>query len=299
MKALLVLITIFNCLVTDAVPRTYVGSTPAHDVIRKFLGISLTDSIDFIRWKLEVRQRSFKLQCEYGLGKPGTPGFWNEKNVSFEGELSKTKNIYLLKSKGREVSMREVNVNILHFIDRNDHMLIGNGGYSYALNSTAKVKAEVEVEVEVEAKVEVKVEAKVKVEVEAKIKTPLVFEGRTPCQELSVQLGLNKGEACNKMKWYFLFYTDSVTGRPSYFLMAGIGYRKESMKKGRWEIVTEPNGDIIYRLYSDIWTRPLILLQGDDNILFFMDADGRLLVGNENFSYTLNRKEKEYPPIDR
>jgi hypothetical protein len=291
MKAFLIFIAMLNYLAAAAESGTFVGSTPAHLVIRNFLGISLTDSIDFIRWKLEIGQRSFKLQCEYGLGKPGTPGFWNGKNVSFEGELTKTKNIYQFRSKGREVSMREVDVNILHFVDQNNHMLSGNGGYSYALNTTAKVKAEVE------TKAKVKVEGEVKAQVN--MKTPLVFEGRTPCQELSVQLGLNKGEACDKMKWYFLFYTDSVTGRPSYFLMAGIGYRKESMKKGRWEIVTEPNGHIIYRLYSDIWTHPINLLQGDENVLFFVGSDGRLLVGNENFSYTLNRKEKEYPPIDR
>jgi hypothetical protein len=27
----------------------------------------------------------------------------------------------------------------------------------------------------------------------------------------------------------------------------------------------------------------------DDNILYFLDKDGELLVGNEKFSYTLNR----------
>jgi hypothetical protein len=288
MKVFLILIAILNCFSADADPRNYVGSTPAHEIIRKFLGISLTDSIDFIRWKLEIGPSSFKLQCEYGLGKPGTPGFWNRQNVSFDGELTKTKNIYQLRSKGREVSIRAVDVNILHFIVRNGHMLSGNGGYSYALNSTAQVKVEVKV------KAEVSIQSS-----QHKFERPLVFEGRTPCQELSVQLGLNKGEACDKMKWYFLFYTDSITGKPSYFLMAGMGYRKETMKKGRWEIVTEPKGHIVYRLYSDIWTHSLNLLQGDDNILFFMGADGRLLVGNENFSYTLNRKEKEYPPVTR
>jgi hypothetical protein len=41
------------------------------------------------------------------------------------------------------------------------------------------------------------------------------------------------------------------------------------------------------------WVRSLNLLKGDDNILF-VDADGRLLVGNEDFSYTLNRREEEY-----
>lgn len=78
--------------------------------------------------------------------------------------------------------------------------------------------------------------------------------------------------------------------------MGGMGYKKETMARGRWQIVTERDGRIIYRVYSDKWTRSLSLLKGDDNILFFIDADWRLLVGNEDFSYTLNRRKAEYPP---
>jgi len=252
-------------------------------MVRDFLQISLTDSIDFIRWKLEFGSGLFKLQCRYGLAKPGTPGFSNEQRVAFEGELTKSKNYYYLKYKGKGVSLLEVNVNVLHFLDRNNRMLSGNGGYSYALNSTRPV--------EVDA---VNIHS-----VQTSIKSPLVFEGRTPCSELPALLGLNKSEACNKMKWYFLFYTDSITGKPSYFLMGGMGYRKETMARGKWQIVTESDGRIIYRVYSDKWVHSLDLLKGDDNILFFIDAGGRLLVGNEDFTYTLNRRKKAYPPVKR
>ena len=100
-------------------------------------------------------------------------------------------------------------------------------------------------------------------------------------------------------QWYFLFYVDSVTSKPSYFLMGGMGYRKETMDSGKWQIVTEGKGRIIYRLYSDIWARPLSLVKGDDNMLFFIDANGRLLVGNEDFSYTLNRRKEEYAAVKR
>jgi len=33
----------------------------------------------------------------------------------------------------------------------------------------------------------------------------------------------------------------------------------------------------------------LYLLELDENILMFIDAQGNLLVGNEDFSYTMNR----------
>jgi hypothetical protein len=277
------LFSAFLCFVAGANVHTYVGSTPAHDVVRNFLQISSTDSIDFIRWKLEIGSTTFKLQCRYGLAKPGTPGFSNGQSVAFEGQLTKSKNYYQLKHKGKSLSLLEVNANVFHFLDGNNRMLIGNGGYSYALNSTHPIE---------ENKFNILSENK-------SIKSPLVFEGRTPCRDLHALLGLNKSEACNKMKWYFLFYTDSVTGKPSYFLMGGMGYRKETMAKGRWQIVTEQNGHITYRLYSDKWMRPLNLLKGDDNILFFIDERGRLLVGNEDFSYTLNRRKEEYSPVKR
>jgi hypothetical protein len=263
--------------------RTYVGSTPAHAVVRDFLQISLTDSIDFIRWKLEIGSGIFQLQCRYGLAKPGTPGFSNEQNVAFDGKLTKSKNYFYLKHEGKGISILEVNANVLHFLDGNNRMLSGNGGYSYALNSTRPIETD-----------GINIRS-----VQMSGKSPLVFEGRTPCSELPALLGLTKSEACNKMKWYFLFYTDSVTGKPSYFLMGGMGYRKETMTRGKWQIVTNSNGHLIFRVYSDKWVRSLNLLKGDENILFFIDANGRLLVGNEDFSYTLNKRNEEYPPVKR
>jgi hypothetical protein len=269
-------VLMFPCLIQA---QTFVGSTPAHLTIREFLHLSTTDSIDFIRWKLEIGGGKYNLHCSYGLAKAGTPGFSNEQSVAFSGKLTTRQHYYLLEQEGRSISIQEVNKNVLHFLDQNNHMLIGNGGYSYALNNTNPVASHA-VNIQTDQTVD---------------KGPLVYEGRTPCSELPQILGLKKSEACNKMKWYFLLYTDSITNKPSYFLMAGIGYRKETMAKGNWQMVTDQNGNISYQLYFNKWAHPLTLLKGDDNILFFTDNHGRLLVGNEDFSYTLNRRTTEYP----
>ncbi len=76
-----------------------------------------------------------------------------------------------------------------------------------------------------------------------------------------------------------------------------MGYRKETMERGTWQIITKENGRIIYEVIPDNRTYTLRLLKGDENVLFFIDASGRLLVGNEDFSYTLNRRKEEYPAI--
>src|SRR5688572_14702187 len=75
----------------------YQGSTPAHTAVREFLNISLTDSIDFIRWKLVFNGSSFELSCSYGLCQPGTPGFSNEKKVAFTGALKTVDHIFELR----------------------------------------------------------------------------------------------------------------------------------------------------------------------------------------------------------
>ena len=277
----LLLPLVLICWLVVPAQQIYVGSTPAHVFVRDFLQISLTDSIDFIRWKFVVGSGRFELQCQYGLSKAGTSGFVNEKRVGFKGELSKTENHYYLKHNGKLLPILEVNANLLHLLDQHYKMLIGNGGYSYVLNSIAPAKTD-----------HFNIQSE-----KSNAKSPLVFEGRTPCQELSTLLALNKSDACNKMKWYILFYTDSLSGKPSYYLKGGIGYRKETMERGNWEIITGINGRIIYKLNPDDRAYSLYLLKGDDNILFFIDSNGQLLVGNEDFSYTLNRRNEEYPKV--
>jgi hypothetical protein len=46
---------------------------------------------------------------------------------------------------------------------------------------------------------------------------------------------------------------------------------------------------VVYQLDPDQPDRTIYLLVGDRNTLFFLDKEGRLLKGDENFSYTLNR----------
>ena len=279
----LIALVIFCCVFTAQGKSTYVGSTPPDQVVRKFLNISLTDSIDFIRWKLEIGSSAFELECQYGLAKAGTPGFTKDNNLIVTGQLTKAGDYYHLRHNDKQIFLLEINANLLLLLNQQKQMLVGNGGYSYALNNIDPVKTD-----------QYKIHA-----VQSSPSHPLIFEGRTPCQELSALLGLGKSEACDKLKWYFVFYTDSVTGKPSHYLKAGMGYTKQNMEKGQWEIITKKNGQIIYKLSPANKTYTLYLLKGDENILFFIDRDGRPLVGNENFSYLLNRKREAGPLLQR
>lgn len=262
--------------------RTFVGSTPSHAVVRNFLGISLSDSIDFIRWKLVMYPARYELSCSYGLANPGTSGHRDEKRASVLGKLQTKGNLYFLEHEDRMIALLELNADLLHLLDTEHKMLIGNGGYSFTLNSTSPQHT---------GQFNVRGTRQIN-------RFPLVFEGRTPCQELSALLQLNKSDACNKMKWYVIFYTDSITGEPSYYLKGGMKYRKETMDRGKWRIDSLKNGHVIYRMDPDNGGLPVYLLKADDNLLFIIHPGGHLLVGDQNFSYTLNRRKEEYPRID-
>ncbi|MGB8191589.1 MAG: hypothetical protein WCF67_06705 [Chitinophagaceae bacterium] len=274
MKFICVLFAVFTlCVAASGKENTYTGSTPADKPVRSFLGISGVDSIDFIRWNLVVQDDRYILDCRYGISKPNTNGFLDEKKVAFSGKLSKQGNYYQLQQGNRSFYMQEINRNLLHLLDNNKTLLIGNGGFSYALNNKNPLVSD-------QFNFPLKQQPKV---------SHMTFQGRTPCQELSKLLRKNKGDACIKMKWYVILYFDPATGKPDYYLQGGRQYKKESMEKGKWDITHGKDGRIIYRLDPEKKSAAVHLVKADDNILFFTDAEGNLLVGNEDFSYTLNR----------
>ena len=173
--------------------------------------------------------------------------------------------------------MLELNNNLVHLLDKNKTMLTGNGGWSFTLNNNAPVKTDA-------------------FNLPTKKEQPepfMVFEGRTPCTDMSVPFSLRKDPQCQKLKWLLLFYTDPATGKPTYYLSGGMGYKKETMDKGTWEIVQGKNGRLIYKLYHEKRGMNLYLLKAGETILVFTDREGNLLVGNEDFSYTLSKTQRK------
>lgn len=122
-----------------------------------------------------------------------------------------------------------------------------------------------------------------------------VFDGRTPCQELAAQIREKTTPECIKIKWRLTLYEDSPgSGSGSYELL-GFVFKRDSPGTGRWQSMrgTSSNPEaIVYQLHL-AGRPPLYLLKGDENVLFFLDQDKNLMVGNRDFSYTLNRISKQ------
>lgn len=218
---------------------------------------------------------AFTLHCDYGIGKPNTNGFIDVKTVDFSGKLKKENNRYYLPNGSKGLTLVELNANLLHITEADDRLLIGNGGWSYTLNNTNP-----------QATDQFTLASKLPA-----IKDSMEFHGRTPCQPLADMLQLGKSPDCYKKKWFIVFYGDPLTGQPTKYLTEGIPRFRETMKEGRWKIVQGKSGKVLYQLQYPGKSTFVYLLVGDENVLYFTDAEGNLLVGNEDFSYTSNRRK--------
>jgi hypothetical protein len=119
------------------------------------------------------------------------------------------------------------------------------------------------------------------------------YEGRSPCQGISTLLNFPRNDECTKIKWQLILYRDPLTHAPTTFALGGLAWRNPP-KTGKWSIVkgTKENPDAeTYQLDADKQTGFLAFLKADDNILLFLDRNRDLLVGDERFSYTLNRAD--------
>lgn len=273
MRTYLVFLYILFCISgIKAKETSYTGSTPAAPLVRQFLGISLNDSIDFIRWKLDLRDNNYSLHCNYGIGKANTNGFINGgKMIDLSGSVKRKQLCLILQNNNHILNLAILNSNLVHILNQDKSLLIGNGGWSYTLNNMAPVTTD---------QMNFKTGRTI-------LADSMAFQGRTPCGVPGI---IPESKECYKQKWLIIFYTDAGKNQPATYNMQTTNWRKEGGKKGTWKIITGKDGRIIYQL-NDENEKPLIyLLKLDEGILIFTDKKGNLLVGDLDFSYTLGRK---------
>lgn len=117
------------------------------------------------------------------------------------------------------------------------------------------------------------------------------FEGRSPCQEVTRLLGVPKSEDCIKIKWQLILYHDPAKRTPTTYALGGLAWRNPP-KLGKWAIVRGTKEDpeaVVFQLDPEDSSGFMSFLKGDENVLFFLGNNRELLVGDERFSYTLNR----------
>ena len=122
-----------------------------------------------------------------------------------------------------------------------------------------------------------------------------VFDGRTPCKELAGQLRETFTTDCTKIKWRLILYKDSTNPNSGNYELLGFIYRKTNPRTGKWTLIkgagANPNA-VVYQLDQQK-AATLFLMKCGNNVLYFLDNQKNLLVGNRDFSYTLNRVNKQ------
>jgi hypothetical protein len=126
-----------------------------------------------------------------------------------------------------------------------------------------------------------------------------IFEGRSPCEAISRQLGAKMPADVDHLKWQLILFRDSVTLKPTTFTLTTEMFGRKPLA-GSWRIAHGAKNSLGASYIVLDWRKPdkpLYLLKGDENVLFILDENLDFLSGDLNFSYTLNRVTKVKKPL--
>ena len=284
----------------------FAGNTPCSAQAKQLFQILPDSDCDQMIWSLVLYQdpqteapMTYSLKTSYGLSKQGTNDLIDGgTSISMEGNwriTTGTKSdpkvvVYQINPDDPQttVSFLKINDDLIHVLDRENMMLIGNGAWSYTLNRMGSQSP-------------AQAHERPWWSPNPPTRPPQppmpagssvfgVFDGRTPCHEVAMEFTGTAPSGCLKIKWRLWLYQDSSTGEPGRYLYMGTS----AFQEGSWKIIRGMDGDpdaVIYQLQPDGAQQSFSFLKMDDNNLFLMDRDLNLLVGDELFSYTLSRME--------
>jgi len=270
----------------------FVGTSPCADFIKPKLQIPAGEKCDRITWQLTIFDSGkYALTQEWGFhvdnstylkqGKTGRSGVWEIT----KGRAAHPRGtvVQLDPDKPNTIAFASFDLYLLHLLDPDKNLALGDSGASYTLSSytTSSVLPA----------------GSLGVSSDSDAGTEENFSGRSPCIEIAKELNHPVGTDCIKLKWSIDFYRDPQTLTPTTYRLRGTLYRNEirgteTIREGKWKVTKGTKADqnaIVYELDAFGSDGPISLLKADRNILFFLSRDGHLLVGDKDFSYTLNR----------
>lgn len=291
-------LTAWSPMTVNPAADVFTGTSPCADFVKAFLGIPPEQKCDRITWQLSIQPGSkmFALTREYGFHVDNRT-YQAHGSASMKGTLTTTKGrasdpeatvFQLVNEKSQRIAFAAVDANVLHLLDTNQRLAIGDGGASYTINRINISPATVDPFTDRNQPF-----------TESDVTAKASFAGRSPCQEIARELKRPVAGDCFKLKWSLQLYRDPQTFQPTTYLLRGTLYRNDSSgterpREGKWKVIrgtkADPNA-VIYQLDAFGADGPINLLKGDRGVLFFLANNGYLLVGDKDFSYTLNRFE--------
>lgn len=268
-----------------------VGCTPGDSLIKSRLGIPMATMVDFIKWELSLDtsgKKNFMLTIVFGESQPNTLGFkqGGEKKtyqggftITYEGSNP----IYQLTGDGLQSDLRLMKLGpaVFHLLTPAKRLMVGNGGWSYTLNAITPDTGKLILPVMPAAATLLQDTA-----------LQVIYEGRTPCLDFAKEFNLTVSPSCFKLKWKLILHRDPRTFRPTTYVLKRTNSRETDIT-GNWTIAAglpmNPQA-VVIQLDPDKPGETTSLFAGDENVLFFLHKDNRLYAGNDNFSFTLNRR---------
>lgn len=274
----------------------FVGSTPRGPEVAKVLAIPPTNDVE-CTWTLDLFEDDkhaptrFVLKCEYGkydFQKPKhsqkREGQTKEGKWKF-GKETKSSNLRTLEL-DCGLSFCEISGSVIHLLSPQSKLLVGNGGWSYSLNRAEVAEKPGDWELAMTKPNQTHSIAPVS----KGANVSAIYEGRTPYKGIADMLGLAWDEGCIKAKWRITLYQDADAKAPTDYKIEGSLFRS-GPRTGTWSIEKGDEGKPSrIRLHATKRQTELVLLSGDDNVLFILDKKGEPLVGHADFSYVMNRK---------
>jgi hypothetical protein len=293
----------------SSIHEVFEGITPCSSLTRPLPQIPADTNCELMTWKIILYQDSagtpttYALESAYGVSQANTmyPAGGGTA-IAMEGNWDIVKgtktdpdaDVYQLYSEDSQVAVSFVKMDedILHVLNRDRSLMVGNAAWSYTLNRT-------------DNRPPLAMDGPVSSGPEA-TRPPIptmppgssvlgIYEGRSPCHEIVFEmLKVTPFPNCLKLKSRLTLYQDQETGAPSRYMVMGTS----TIREGLWTILqgTEEDPDaVVYQLQLEGSQEPASFLKADENHLFLLDRDLNLLVGNALFSYTLSRIEKGAP----
>lgn len=261
-----------------------VGSTPGDAEIKKMLGVPVDMPVDTFRWDVALKpDKTFNIDLVYGVSKPNTRDLQIDHKLSLAGNYTVSmsedgrirREIYHLKNDRAALSIIKINADIFHILAGDGKLLGTYNGWSYTLNNKNPMAAQNNF-------------LPVVADVTDERSAQTVFGGRTPCTEIATKFNIKVPKGCFKLKWKLTLNRDQKTFAPTtYTLQRADLYPK--LIEGKWAI-QDRAGAKVYQLDPDKPDQTISLLRVDENVMYFLDKNQRLFVGDKEFSYTIDKK---------
>ena len=279
----------------------FVGSTPCGEAIRRLLDIPEVEKSELIEWELSLFDSaptdsvgSYELRYRFGKTRPNQPGLDADADRrerrgtwKMESGIPRRPGGAIVTLDGG-VSLLRVSDTVLHLLEANGSLMVGNGGWSYTLSRRDAIEKSVPTTLTA-------ADPGDPPRTTSHETGPTVlgmFDGRTPCQGIARELGVAARPGCWKAKWRLTLFHDPQTKAPTTYRLEGTLYRSQP-REGSWRVVIGDRGAPaaeIYELAASNGESPARLLKGDERVLFFLGRDGRPLTGNARNAYTLDAR---------